>query len=104
MVLSISALGFSIIHLFYLHSLCSNNPLAYNHNNTITIFPTIIIKDILCYYILGIGFMIQLSLGIVSLSHPDNSIEVYELLTPQHIVPEWYLMYFYVMLKSVPSK
>jgi quinol-cytochrome oxidoreductase complex cytochrome b subunit len=84
--------------------LCSSNPLAYNHNICISIFPYIIIKDILCYYVVCICFQFILCLGIYSLCHPDNSIEVYELLTPQHIVPEWYFMYFYVMLKSVPSK
>jgi ubiquinol-cytochrome c reductase cytochrome b subunit len=84
--------------------LCSSNPLAYNHNNTITIFPCIIIKDILWYYVLCICFQFQLCLGIYSLCHPDNSIEVYELLTPQHIVPEWYFLCFYAILKTIPSK
>ena len=104
LLISLIGIGFSIIHLFLLHYLGSNNPLAYNHNNTITIFPTIIIKDLLLMYILGIGFMLQLSLGIFNLAHPDNSIEVYELLTPQHIVPEWYFLHYYVILKTVPSK
>jgi ubiquinol-cytochrome c reductase cytochrome b subunit len=84
--------------------LCSSNPLAYNHNICISIFPYIIIKDILCYYIVCICFQFILCLGIYSLCHPDNSIEVYELLTPQHIVPEWYFLHYYVILKTVPSK
>jgi ubiquinol-cytochrome c reductase cytochrome b subunit len=61
-------------------------------------------KDIFGYYVLVIGLMLQLSLGIYNLAHPDNSIEVYELLTPQHIVPEWYFLHYYVILKTVPSK
>lgn len=104
LLISLIAIGFSIIHLFYLHSLGSNNPLAYNHNNAITIFPSIIIKDVFQYLALKIGFMLQLSIGILKLAHPDNSIEVFELLTPQHIVPEWYFLHYYVILKTVPSK
>jgi len=48
--------------------------------------------------------MLELSLGIFNLAHPDNSIEINELLTPHHIVPEWYFLHYYVILKTVPSK
>merc|ERR1712176_822367 len=64
----------------------------------------IFIKDffgllfILCLYFLQIHF------GISSLSHPDNALEVNALLTPLHIVPEWYFLCQYAMLKAVPNK
>ena len=42
--------------------------------------------------------------GISSFSHPDNALEVCGLLTPLHIVPEWYFLCQYAMLKAVPNK
>ena len=96
--------GFIIIHIFYLHYHSSNNPLRLNTNNKIPFFPFIFIKDffgliiILCLYILQINF------GISSFSHPDNALEVCGLLTPLHIVPEWYFLCQYAMLKAVPNK
>jgi len=42
--------------------------------------------------------------GISSFSHPDNALEVCVLLTPLHIVPEWYFLSQYAMLKAVPNK
>merc|ERR1712076_69992 len=43
-------------------------------------------------------------MGISSLSHPDNALEACALLTPLHIVPEWYFLCQYAMLKAVPKK
>ena len=40
----------------------------------------------------------------LSLGHPDNALEVCGLLTPLHIVPEWYFLCQYAMLKAVPNK
>merc|ERR1712217_388985 len=53
---------------------------------------------ILCLYLLQTHF------GIFSFSHPDNALEVCGLLTPLHIVPEWYFLCQYAMLKAVPNK
>ena len=53
---------------------------------------------ILCLYLLQTHF------GISSFSHPDNALEVCRLLTPLHIVPEWYFLCQYAMLKAVPNK
>merc|ERR1712173_140609 len=53
---------------------------------------------ILCLYFLETGF------GVSSLSHPDNALEACALLTPLHIVPEWYFLCQYAMLKAVPNK
>merc|ERR1712157_262415 len=47
---------------------------------------------------------LQTHFGISSLSHPDNASEVCGLLTPLHIVPEWYFLCQYAMLKAVPNK
>merc|ERR1712018_4115 len=53
---------------------------------------------ILCLYLLQTHF------GISSLSHPDNALEACALLTPLHIVPEWYFLCQYAILKAVPNK
>merc|ERR1739846_140968 len=47
---------------------------------------------------------LQTHFGISSLSHPDNALEACALLTPLHIVPEWYFLCQYAMLKAVPNK
>merc|ERR1712007_410258 len=47
---------------------------------------------------------LQTHFGISSLSHPDNASEACALLTPLHIVPEWYFLCQYAMLKAVPNK
>ena len=48
--------------------------------------------------------VIHFHFGISSFSHPDNALEVCGLLTPLHIVPEWYFLCQYAMLKAVPNK
>merc|ERR1712115_485892 len=96
--------GFLFLHLFYLHFLSSNNPLRNSTNNKIPFFPFIFLKDffglilILCLYFLQTHFQIS------SLSHPDNALEACALLTPLPIVPEWYFLCQYAMLKAVPNK
>merc|ERR1712051_1169226 len=75
--------GFIIIHFYYLHYLSSNNLLGYN---------------------IIMGLYIIAFFGIFSLSHPDNAFQVNELVTPLHIVPEWYYLSYYAMLKALPNK
>merc|ERR1712037_968317 len=96
--------GFIIIHLYYLHYLSSNNSLGYNINNKILFFPFELIKDIFGLFIIITLYTIQLFFGIFSLSHPDNAFQVNELVTPLHIVPEWYFLSYYAMLKALPNK
>merc|ERR1712178_43344 len=96
--------GFVILHLFYLHSHSSNNPLRLNTNNKIPFFPFILIKDFFGLILILCLYFIQTHFGISSLSHPDNASEAWALLTPLHIVPEWYFLCQYAMLKAVPNK
>ena len=42
--------------------------------------------------------------GIFSFSHADNCLEVNELYTPHHILPEWYFLSLYAILKVIPDK
>jgi len=93
-----------IIHLFYLHFLSSNNPLRNTINNKIPFFPYIISKDFYAFILIISLYLLQTHLQFSSFSHPDNALEVCGLLTPLHIVPEWYFLCQYAMLKAVPNK
>merc|ERR1712217_999818 len=96
--------GFAFLHFFYLHLHSSNNPLRLNTNNKIPFFPFILIKDFFGLILILCLNMLQTHFGISSLSHPDNALEACELLTPLHIVPEWYFLCQYSPLKAVPNK
>merc|ERR1711972_223339 len=96
--------GFVILHLFYLHFLSSNNLLGLNTNNKIPFFPFIFLKDFFCLILILSLYFLQTHFGVSSLSHPDNASEACALLTPLRIVPEWYFLCQYAMLKAVPNK
>merc|ERR1711957_1144653 len=96
--------GFIILHLFYLHFHSSNNPLRLNTNNETPFFPFILLKDLIGLLLVFCLYFLQTHFGISSLSHPDNALEACPLLTPLHIVPEWYFLCQYAMLKAVPNK
>merc|ERR1711862_232091 len=96
--------GFAILHLFYLHFHSSNNPLRLNTNNKIPFFPFIFLKDFFGLILILCLYLLQCHFGVSSLSHPDNALEVCAFLTPLHIVPEWYFLCQYAMLKAVPNK
>merc|ERR1712178_634863 len=96
--------GFGCLHLFYLHYHSSNNPLRLNTNNKVPFFPFIFVKDFFGFILILCLYFLQIFFGVSSLSHPDNALEVNALLTPLHIVPEWYFLCQYAMLKAVPNK
>ena len=73
-------------------------------NNKIPFFPFIFQKDVFGLIIILCLYLLQTHFGISSFSHPDNALEVCGLLTPLHIVPEWYFLCQYAMLKAVPNK
>merc|ERR1711913_23261 len=93
---------FFLFHFFYLHFLSSSNPLRNSTNNKIPFFPFILIKDFFGFILILCLYFLQTHFGISSLSHPDNALEACALLTPLHIVPEWYFLCQYAMLKAVP--
>merc|ERR1711978_260877 len=96
--------GFVLLHLFYLHFHSSNNPLRLNTNNKIPFFPFILEKDFFGLILILCLNMVQIHFGISSLSQPDNALEACALLTPLHIVPEWYFLCQYAIIKAVPNK
>merc|ERR1711982_161515 len=100
----ISSLWFYNSSSFYLHFHSSNNPLRLNTNNKIPFFPFILIKDFFGFLVISCLYFLQVHFGVSSLSHPDNALEACALVTPLHIVPEWYFLCQYAMLKAVPNK
>merc|ERR1712046_499456 len=96
--------GFAVLHLFYLHFLSSNNPLWNSTNNKIPFFPFILQKDFFGLILILCLYFLQTHFGVSSLSLPDNALEACALLTPLHIVPEWYFLCQYAILKAVPNK
>ena len=90
--------GFTFLHLFYLHFHSSNNPFRLNTNHKIPFFPFIFLKDFFGFILILCLYLLQTHFGISSFSHPDNALEVCGLLTPLHIVPEWYFLCQYAML------
>lgn len=96
--------AFLLFHIFNLHFLSSNNPLRNSTNNKIAFFPFIICKDFYGKILILYLYLLQIHFGFSSFSHPDNALEACGLLTPLHIVPEWYFLCQYAMLKAVPNK
>ena len=78
--------------------------LGYNINNKITFFPFFISKDLFSFFNIGFFSILEIFFSLISLSHPDNAFEVSVLVTPLHIVPEWYFLEFYMILKAIPNK
>nr|AYR05328.1 cytochrome b [Coleoptera sp. ACP-2013] len=97
--------AFVIIHLMFLHQTGSNNPLGLQSNIDKTPFhPFFTLKDLF-------GFIIMLfSLTLLSLQNPyllgdpDNFIPANPMITPVHIQPEWYFLFAYAILRSIPNK
>nr|AXY66790.1 cytochrome b [Lymantria postalba] len=95
----------TMIHLLFLHQTGSNNPLGINSNyDKIPFHPFFTFKDLLGVIIL-ISSLIFLSLSNpYLLGDPDNFIPANPLVTPIHIQPEWYFLFAYAILRSIPNK
>jgi len=97
--------GVVIIHMAAVHIDGSNNPLGIaSHVDKISFFPYFFIKDALGL----VGGLVFFSYWIYyspnTLGHPDNYIPANPLVTPEHIVPEWYFLFAYAILRSIPNK
>lgn len=97
--------GLTIIHLLFLHQRGSNNPLGINANvDKLPFHPYFTIKDTVGFMIL-VFLLVALSLtNPYLLGDPDNFIPANPLVTPAHIQPEWYFLFAYAILRSIPNK
>nr|YP_009995517.1 cytochrome b [Ochthebius viridis]QNP09972.1 cytochrome b [Ochthebius viridis] len=98
-------LALVMIHLLFLHQTGSNNPLGTNSNiDKIPFHPYFSYKDIFGFIIM-LMFLIMLTLmNPYMLGDPDNFIPANPLVTPIHIQPEWYFLFAYAILRSIPNK
>jgi len=94
-----------LIHLLFLHDQKSNNPVGvyFSFDNSY-MYPYFIIKDLYGVLLFLIFFSLFVFFYPNLLGHPDNYIPANPLVTPAHIVPEWYLLPFYTILRSIPDK
>src|SRR5690606_14188573 len=72
--------------------------------DAISFYPYYIIKDVFGLLVFLFFFAIFIFFYPNLLGHPDNYIPANPLVTPPHIVPEWYLLLFYAILRSIPDK
>nr|ARH54401.1 cytochrome b [Harmonia quadripunctata] len=97
--------AFIMIHLLFLHTTGSSNPLGSNSNlDKISFHPYFSFKDILGFMLMIILMMNIIMLNPYMLSDPDNFIPANPLSTPPHIQPEWYFLFAYAILRSIPNK
>nr|ARH53725.1 cytochrome b [Anthobium melanocephalum] len=94
-----------MIHLLFLHQTGSNNPLGVNSNiDKMPFHPYFSFKD-LFGFITMLMFLIMLTLmNPYLLGDPDNFTPANPLVTPVHIQPEWYFLFAYAILRSIPNK
>lgn len=104
-VLPFIVLAFVMIHLLFLHQTGSNNPLGLNRNiDKIPFHPYFTYKDIFGFIILIMLLVILTLINPYLLGDPDNFIPANPLVTPIHIQPEWYFLFAYAILRSIPNK
>ena len=97
--------GLSLLHLALLHKDGSNNPLGVDTSvDKVPFYPYFIVKDVFAFFIFTLVFSIFVFYFPNALGHPDNYIPANPLVTPAHIVPEWYFLPFYAILRSIPDK
>lgn len=94
-----------IIHLLFLHQTGRNNPIGLNSNYDKRPFhPYFSIKDIIGVIITLTAFSILILIEPRILGDPENFIPANPLVTPVHIQPEWYFLFAYAILRSIPNK
>nr|WNH19630.1 cytochrome b [Microstoma microstoma] len=95
----------SILHFLFLHETGSNNPVGINSDaDKISFHPYFIYKDVLGFAITLIALSALALFAPNLLGDPDNFTPANPLVTPPHIKPEWYFLFAYAILRSIPNK
>ncbi|CTQ49268.1 cytochrome b [Jannaschia donghaensis] len=102
-------LGLTIVHIWSFHSTGNNNPTGVEvrrtskeeaKRDTLPFWPYFVIKDAFALAVILLVFFAVVGFMPNYLGHPDNYIEANALATPAHIVPEWYFLPFYAILRA----
>jgi ubiquinol-cytochrome c reductase cytochrome b/c1 subunit len=99
--------GIVILHVWALHVAGQNNPTGLDikqPSDAVPMHPYAITKDVFALFVFLIPFAYFVFFMPDYLGHADNYIEANPLVTPPHIVPEWYFLPFYAILRAIPSK
>nr|YP_009663901.1 cytochrome b [Hydrotaea spinigera]QCW07934.1 cytochrome b [Hydrotaea spinigera] len=104
-ILPFIVLAMTMIHLLFLHQTGSNNPIGLNSNiDKIPFHPYFTFKDIVGFIIMMMILILLVLINPNLLGDPDNFIPANPLVTPVHIQPEWYFLFAYAILRSIPNK
>ncbi|NBB14570.1 cytochrome b/b6 [Caulobacter sp. SLTY] len=99
--------GVVVLHVWALHVVGQNNPTGIDPKSkadTLPFTPYATVKDGFAMSVFLVLFAIFVFYMPNALGHADNYIEANPLVTPAHIVPEWYFLPFYAILRAVPDK
>ncbi|YP_001315043.1 cytochrome b (mitochondrion) [Penaeus vannamei] len=95
----------TIIHILFIHQTGSNNPLGIVSNvDKVPFHPYFTFKDITGFIVMLAALILLTLLNPYLLGDPDNFIPANPLVTPAHIQPEWYFLFAYAILRSIPNK
>nr|UPX88510.1 cytochrome b [Tachina fera] len=104
-ILPFIVLAATLIHILFLHETGSNNPLGINSNtDKIPFHPYFTYKDIVGFILMTMMLILLVLINPYLLGDPDNFIPANPLVTPIHIQPEWYFLFAYAILRSIPNK
>lgn len=94
-----------IFHLFFLHISGSNNPIGLRRKTfKVSFHPFFSLKDLIGFVLFFIILIILVRFFSYTLGDPDNFSIANPIVTPIHIKPEWYFLFAYAILRSIPNK
>lgn len=97
--------GIVVIHLLFLHQTGSNNPVGTPRNlRKVSFHPYFKLKDLIGFIIIAWLLIMLVLTNPFLLGDTENFIPANPLATPAHIQPEWYFLFAYAILRSIPSK
>nr|AIO08338.1 cytochrome b [Nocomis asper]AIO08343.1 cytochrome b [Nocomis asper] len=97
--------GATVLHLLFLHETGSNNPAGLNSDaDKISFHPYFSYKDLLGFMLMLLTLMLLTLFFPTLLGDPENFTPANPLVTPPHIQPEWYFLFAYAILRSIPNK
>ena len=97
--------AFSVLHILFLHETGSNNPLGLNRDREKVSFHSFYsVKDLFGFVFVIFGFLMLVLVFPFLLGDAENFVPANPLVTPVHIQPEWYFLFAYAILRSIPNK